>query len=99
MVFIPLAVLISFIEPVLIFLKQDPVVAEHAQQFIILTLPWLYLIALFDLYKRFLNCMTKSYVPMVAMLTTLIVHPLLCYLFVVVLEYDIVGIGIAYNLS
>ena len=36
---------------------------------------------------------------MVAQILSTIVHPLLCYVFVVVLEYDIIGIAIAMCLT
>ena len=65
-IFIPLAILLSFSEPILITLGQDPIVSKHAHSFILATLPALYFYVMFDLTKRFLNCMTISFVPATA---------------------------------
>ena len=64
-----------------------------------MTLPAIYFYCMFDLTKRFLNCMTVAWIPMTATLVATILHPLWCYLFVIILEMDIVGIGIAYTIT
>ena len=43
--------------------------------------------------------MTVAWIPMTATLVATILHPLWCYLFVIILELDIVGIGIAYTIT
>ena len=43
--------------------------------------------------------MTVTWVPMTAQIVATILHPLWCYLFVVILEYDFIGIGIAYTIT
>lgn len=99
LVFIPIAILLSFSEPLLVKLGQDPLVSEYTQSFIVILLPSIYLRCIFDLIRKFLNCMRASWVPMTAMLASMILHPLFCYYFVVVKDYDIAGIGIASNLT
>ena len=43
--------------------------------------------------------MTVTWVPMTAQVAVTILHPFWCYLFVVILDYDIIGIGIAYTIT
>ena len=64
-----------------------------------MTLPALYFSGMFDLIKRFLNSMNISYVPMVAQIISSLFHPLFCYIFTVVVDMDIIGIAIAYNIT
>ena len=54
---------------------------------------------MFDLTKRFLNCMTISWVPMTAQIVATILHPFWCYFFVVVKDMDIIGIAISYTIT
>ena len=82
--FIPLATLLMFSEHILIFIGQDPEVSAHTQEFLRYTLPAIYCYCMFDLTKRFLNCMTISWVPMTAQIVATVLHPFWCYHFVVV---------------
>ena len=63
------------------------------------SLPSMYFLCMFDLKKRFLNCMKISWVPMVAQVGGTIIHIGWCYLFVTVLKLDVVGLGIASNIT
>ena len=99
LVFIPLAVVLCFSDSFLTKLGQDPEVSKHAQKYIIVTLPCMFLRCFFDLMRKFLNCMTASWVPMTAQLVSTVIHPIFCYCFVVVYDFDIVGIGMACNLT
>ena len=97
--FIPLATLLMFSEHILIFIGQDPVVSAHTQEFLRYTLPAIYFYCMFDLTKRFLNCMTISWVPMTAQIVATVLHPFWCYHFVVVRDLDLYGIAIAYTIT
>ena len=99
LIFIPIAVMLSFSEQILIKLGQDPQVASYAYQFIMVTLPATYCFAMFDLTKRFLNSMLISTVPMTAQIIATICQPFICHLFVNVYELDIIGLGIGVNLT
>ena len=98
-IFIPLATILTMSEQILISLGQDPQVSAYAQEFIMYMLPALYCYCMFDLTKRFLNCMTISWVPMTAQIVATVMHPFWCYLFVIVYKLDIVGIAIAYTIT
>ena len=64
-----------------------------------MTLPAVYFYSMFDLTKRFLNCMNVTWVPMTATVFATILHPFWCYLFVNILGMDITGIAIAYTIT
>ena len=55
--FIPIMVLLLFSETVLLKLGQDPDTSHYASKIIITSIPGLYFGQLFDMQKRFLNCM------------------------------------------
>ena len=64
--FIPLIVLVVFCKQILAKLGQDAKVIEFAFEYVIICLPGVYCQVMFDLKKRFLNCMNISWVPMLA---------------------------------
>ena len=98
-IFIPLAIMLGYSYQILTFLGQDDLVSRYASLYILITLPALYFYCMFDLTKRFLNCMTITWVPMMAQLVATILHPFWCWLFAVKLEMNILGIGLAYTIS
>ena len=98
-IFFPLASILLFSEQILVGIGQDPLVSAHVQEFIMYTLPALYCYCMFDLTKRFLNCMTISWVPMTAQIVATVLHPFWCYYFVIVRKLDIDGIAISYTIT
>ncbi len=58
--YIPLAVLLSFSESILIALGQDVLVAHYAHEYIVPMIPAMYFLGLFDLSRRFLTCLQYS---------------------------------------
>ena len=50
---------------------------------------------MFDLKKRFLNCMEISWVPMLAQMGATLLHFLWLYLFVIKWQLEVLGLGIA----
>ena len=54
---------------------------------------------MFDLKKRFLNCMQISWIPMLAMIGGTALHLLWCYLFVVKLDASVEGLAVATSLT
>lgn len=55
-------------------------------------IPTMYVMGNIDLMTRFLNAMNVTYVPMIATVTTTILHPLWLYLFV---DFRIPGVALA----
>ena len=54
---------------------------------------------MFDLTKRFLNCMRVGSLPLIAQILATLIHPLWCYLFVVILKLNLSGLGIAITIT
>ena len=66
MIFIPLFIILLFTKPILEALGQDEKVTWYAAQYVFVNLPGVYCLGMFDLTKRFLNCMKTTWVPMIA---------------------------------
>ena len=58
-------------------------------------IPAMYFFGLFDLARRFLNCLHFPTTPMVAQLISSIIHILLCYLFIARWSMGVKGLGYA----
>ena len=65
-IFLPLMLVLLFTKPILGALGQQEEVIEHAYTYVISNLLSVYLLGMFDLTKRFLNCLKTTWVPMVA---------------------------------
>ena len=63
--------------------------------YISICLPGVYFQVMFDLKKRFLNCMTISWVPMLAQMGGTLLHILWCHIFVTKLDLGVHGLGLA----
>ena len=94
-IFIPLIVILCFSRPILTSFGQNPRVIDHAVTYISVCIPGVYFQSMFDLKKRFLNCMTISWVPMLAQIGGTVLHVLWCYIFVIYLDMQVVGLGLA----
>ena len=55
--FIPLASILLFTRQILTFFRQEESVVEHAHTYIMVNLLSVYMIGMYDMTKRFLNCM------------------------------------------
>ena len=95
LVYIPLAVLLSFSYQLLIICGQDPAVANYATEYIYPMIPAMYFLGLFDLARRFLTCLQFSQGPMVAQVIASAVHILLCVFWVSRHDKGVYGLGIA----
>jgi MATE family multidrug resistance protein len=80
-------------------LGQHSDVAKNAQLYVMAYGPALIMNALIDNQRKFLNMVGKSYVPMVCQVTGTIVHPFLCYYFVMVKDMNVRGVGIASSIT
>ena len=54
---------------------------------------------MFDMKKRYLNCMSITWVPMLAQVVATLLHILWCYLFAEIFELQVLGLGIATLIS
>ena len=65
-IFLPLVLILLFTKPILSAMGQQEDVIEHANTYVLANLLSVYLLAMFDLTKRFLNCLKTTWVPMLA---------------------------------
>jgi multidrug resistance protein, MATE family len=99
LVYIPLAIVLSFSEKILIALGQDALVARYAHDYIIPMIPAMFFLGLFDLSRRFLTCLQYSQAPMVAQVVSAIMHLLICLFYVGPHDAGVQGLGIATLIS
>ena len=65
-IFLPLMLILLFTKPILRALGQQEEVIDHAHTYVVSNLLSVYFLGMFDLTKRFLNCLKTTWVPMVA---------------------------------
>lgn len=82
-------------ESILVSFGQDEGVAKNAQSYILVLMPKLILYGLFDCQRRWLNCFEYNHVPLQCQGVAVFLHYFWCQLFVVQLDLQIVGLGIA----
>ena len=93
--FIPIVIILFCSKQILTLLHQQPEVIQHAYEYIKICLFGLYLRTMFDMKKRFLNCMNITWVPMLAQVVAALLHVLWCYIFAEYFELQVFGLGVA----
>ena len=81
-VFIPMAIALLQSRFILDALGQDPAVVAYAQKYINVNLVSVYFYGMYDLQKRFLNCLNITWVPMIVQVCASFLHIFWCYFFV-----------------
>lgn len=97
--FVPVAIILSNAQIILVTIGQNAQVANYAQHYIKAYMPGLFLNGLFDGQRRFLNSLGRSDDPLLFQVVGIVLHVLWCYLFVTKMELGIEGIGYASTLS
>ena len=95
LVYIPLAIALSFSYEIMLFVGQNEAVSTYATQYIIPMIPAMYFLGLFDLARRFLTCLQYSQAPMVAQVTASGIHIILCVFCVSRWDMGVRGLGLA----
>lgn len=79
----------------LILIRQNEEVVYYADLYIKVMIPALFILAQYDILRKFLNSLNKSFIPMVALIAGSILHIFWCYLFTDILLLEIMGIAYA----
>ena len=95
LVYLPLALLLSFSYDILIAIGQNHDVAMYAHEYIVPMIPAMYFLGLFDLERRFLTCLQYSQAPMVAQVVSSAIHLILCLFCVTRFNLGVQGLGLA----
>ena len=98
-IFLPIAIVLLNTKSLLIAIGQNPEAAGYAQVYVLTYLPGLYVQCLDDLQRKFLNNHKRNQFPFYCTCFGALFHGLWCYLFVIRLDYAILGIGIANLIS
>ena len=93
--FIPITVLLSNVDHILIRLGQDPETSRLARLYIMGQLPGLLMQAQFDCIMRYMSAFKKSHIPMCTQFISTALHALWCYILIVRLEMGILGASVA----
>ena len=91
--------ILLFAKPILRTFGQQEEVIEHANTYLLDNLFSVYLMGMYDLNKRFLNCLKTTWIPMITQVLTTLLHIFWCHLFVTVYGWDLHGLGLASTLS
>ncbi|CAI2367045.1 unnamed protein product [Moneuplotes crassus] len=95
LVFIPQAVIFFYTDKILEAVGQDPKVSEAALDYTKVLIPGVLVFNLFEATRRFLNAQLVFALPSKIQFSTLVLHILWCYIFVSILELEIVGAAVA----
>mmetsp|Transcript_31993 Transcript_31993/g.31379 ORF Transcript_31993/g.31379 Transcript_31993/m.31379 type:complete len:139 (+) Transcript_31993:199-615(+) len=95
LVFIPQAVIFFYTDKILEAVGQDPKVSEAALDYTKVLIPGVLVFNLFEAARRFLNAQLVFALPSKIQFSTLVLHILWCYIFVSILELEIVGAAVA----
>ena len=98
-IFIPQVVVLSFSSTIFHWFGQDPEVCLQAQRYIVRAMLGMYFQGLYDLNKRWLNCLKITWVPMIAQTCGTLIHIGWCHLFTVRLQYGVEGLGYANTIT
>jgi Na+-driven multidrug efflux pump len=94
-VFIPIFCIFLLSGKILLLFGQDPIVSHQAYLYILSYSPGIYLMALFDLQRRFLISTGNSKVQMQVQVCCSLTHVLWNYILVVVFDLGVVGTGLS----
>ena len=67
----------------------------HAHTYITVCIPAIFCSAMFDLKKRYLNCLQVAWVPMLAQVGATLLHIFWCWLLTIHYDLSVLGLGIA----
>ena len=96
---VPLIIIFSCSELILVAIKQDPEIALYARQYCTILLPGLWAMLQFDAVRKFLTAQMKNTVPLVVQLITMLLHILWCWLFMNVFGFGLKGLAIATDIT
>lgn len=99
LMFVPVAMLMFFIEDILMAVHVDVLTASYARIYSRWLLVGLYAQALFDLFRKFMIMMGQPVIPMIIQGLTLPLHILFCYLLVNVQGLKVEGVALATNFT
>lgn len=95
LMFIPITIVLMNSERILVAAYQEPEVAKFAQLYVLTNLPGVYLIGLSDCQRRLLNNFGKNNISFYAGFFAMVLHSFWSYVFVIKLDLEIVGTGLA----
>lgn len=95
LIFIPQTIIFLWTENILVLLGQDPEVAKVAQKYVYYIIPGIFFFNMFETARRFLNAQLVFILPSIIQFTTLVLHFLWLYIFVVRLNFGIIGASIS----
>lgn len=98
-VMIPILIIFTMSDKILIGLGQDPVVSKTAQVYCTILIPGVWALGQFDATKKFLSAQYSTQIPVWTQLFTTILHFFWCYLFITKYGMREVGAALATNIT
>ena len=97
--FLPIALVLSYTEPVLVALNQDADTAVQAQRYMFSMLPAVFCLLQYEPLSRYLMAQEIFLPQMVLMIINSALHIVWCYLFVIIAGLEVFGVGLATSLT
>ena len=99
LIFIPISLLLTQSESLLVFLGQDAAVSKVAATYIIYQLPGLFMFSLFEANRLFLNSMEMTKQASTVLIVALPFHIALCCYFVFAKNWGVLGLALAIDIT
>ena len=94
--YIPISTAIwIFRDEIIGIFSKDPLVKQYCKEYLNGTLPAMWFIGQSEIQKRWLIIMRIIHIPAISNTLTVCIHFTTCYIFVVVLEWGMLGLGYA----
>ena len=87
--------ILLFTKEILLALGQEEEAADIGRRYILYLLPGMFAMTQFETVRRYLQGMEIFYLTMRIQCVTMGIHLISCYMFVFILEYDVIGASIA----
>ena len=99
LVMIPIIIIYLLSDKILIGLDQDPVISKIAKRYCCIMIPGIWAQSMFDATRKFLSAQFEIQVNLYVQLVTLVIHLIICWLFVVKFGWGDWGAALATDIT
>lgn len=99
MIMIPIIIIYIYSDTILIGLKQDPEIAVISRRYCCILIPGIWAQSMFDATRKFMSAQLETLIPLYIQAGTLVIHLIICWLFVVKFGWRETGAALATDIT
>ena len=96
---IPIIVIYIFSDKILIALQQDPAISVISRRYCCILIPGIWAQSMFDATRKFMSAQLEVMIPLYIQAVTLVIHLIICWLFVAKLGMRDTGAALATDIT